>query len=106
MASLMVACAPCSDCRSQASTSGKVSPIITLPRSCRLGSVSSVIKRSISASAMFHLANGFFARLLRHSLEAPMLEHAVVDKVLVDGREFVLQMDLKALGDLGVTLHL
>jgi hypothetical protein len=43
--------------------------------------------------------------LLGQLVEAPVLEHAVVQKILVDGREFVLELGLQMANDLCVTLH-
>jgi len=54
---------------------------------------------------MLHLADGFRILLLRQLVEAPVLEHAVVQEVLVDGGEFVLELGLQMANDLCVTFH-
>ncbi|MNT36678.1 hypothetical protein D3C72_1727790 [compost metagenome] len=54
---------------------------------------------------MLHLADGFCIFLLGQLVEAPVLEHAVVQKILVDGREFVPELGLQMANDLCVTFH-
>jgi hypothetical protein len=54
---------------------------------------------------MLHLADRLLVFLLRQLVQAPVLEHAVVQEVLVDGGELVLQLRLQVVDDLGVALH-
>ena len=54
---------------------------------------------------MLHLADGFFVFLLGQLVEAPVLVHAVVQKVLVDGGQFVLELGLQPGNDLCITFH-
>ncbi len=55
--------------------------------------------------SVFHLANGFLVFLFGQLVEAPVFEHAVVHKVLVDGGELVLELRLQVRNDLGIAFH-
>ena len=54
---------------------------------------------------VLHLANGFLVLLLGQPVQAPVLVHAVVNKVLVDGRQLVFQLRLQVRDDLCVAFH-
>ncbi len=54
---------------------------------------------------MLHLIDGFFVGVLAQLLQAPVLEHAGVQEILVDGRQLVLQNDVEMTQDGCVTLH-
>src|SRR5256885_303825 len=104
MPSLMVCCAVFSLLRSQARASGTSSPTCSLPRSCRLGRPSSTKMRSMSQSACFISPMDSLYSFLA-SLSKPQCLHAVVQEVLVDGRQLVLELGLQPGDDLCVALH-
>ena len=54
---------------------------------------------------VLHLADRLFVFLLGQLAKAPMLEHAVVQEILVDSGQFVLELRLQMANDLCVTLH-
>jgi hypothetical protein len=54
---------------------------------------------------VLHLADGFVVLLLGQLAKAPVLEHAVVHEVLVDGGQFVLELGLQVANDLWVAFH-
>ncbi len=54
---------------------------------------------------VFHLADGLFVFLLRQMVQAPVLEHPVVQEILVDGGEFVLELGLQMAYDSGIAFH-
>jgi hypothetical protein len=54
---------------------------------------------------MLHLVDGFFVLELAEALHAPVVEHASVQKVLIDRGELVLQCQIQIFQYLCVTLH-
>jgi hypothetical protein len=54
---------------------------------------------------VLHLIDRFLVRVLAEALEPPVLEHAGVQKILVDGRQFVFQNDVEVAQYGCVTLH-
>ncbi|MOA40083.1 hypothetical protein D3C78_1619170 [compost metagenome] len=54
---------------------------------------------------MLHLTDGFGVFLLGKLVEAPMLVHAVVQEILVDGRELILQLRLQVGNGLYIAFH-
>ncbi len=54
---------------------------------------------------MLHLIDGLVIFLLVEFLEAPVLVHACMQKILVDGGELVFQRVVEELYDLGITFH-
>src|SRR5690606_39252328 len=54
---------------------------------------------------VLHLADRLFVFLLRQLVQAPVFQHAVMQKVLVGGGQFVLQLGIEERDDLGVAFH-
>src|SRR5712671_4460487 len=54
---------------------------------------------------VLHLLDRFLAPLLGERLEAPVVEQAIVQPVLVDGRELMPQTAVEILDDFRVALH-
>ena len=54
---------------------------------------------------VLHLADRFLVDLLAETLEAPVIQHARVQEVLVDGGELVLQELVELGDDLRIALH-
>ncbi|MNN91544.1 hypothetical protein D3C81_2096720 [compost metagenome] len=54
---------------------------------------------------MLHFADGFFVLVLAQLVEAPMVQHAGMQKILVDGRQFVGQLLVQELDDGFVAFH-
>src|SRR5690606_35642398 len=54
---------------------------------------------------MLHLIDRFLVRVLAELVHSPVVEHARVQEVLIDGRELVLQHGLQRAHDVGVALH-
>lgn len=54
---------------------------------------------------MLHLTNRFLVFLFGKLVQAPLLEHAVVQKILVNRGELVFELRLKGGDDFGVALH-
>ena len=54
---------------------------------------------------MLHLADRLVVFLLRELVQTPVLQHPVVEEVLVDGGELVLELGLQMIDDLWVALH-
>jgi hypothetical protein len=57
------------------------------------------------AVGMLHLVDGFFVLELAEALHAPVVEHASVQKVLIDRGELVLQRQIQIFQYLCVALH-
>src|SRR3546814_17481701 len=55
---------------------------------------------------VLHLVDGFLVLVLAEFTETPVLQHAVMQKVLVDRRELVPQDLVEMLEDLRVAFHL
>src|SRR5687767_923987 len=55
---------------------------------------------------MLHLVDRFMALELGEPLDPPIVEHPVVEPILVDGGELVLERFVEVLDDLVVALHL
>jgi hypothetical protein len=54
---------------------------------------------------MLHLVDRLVPFELRELLHAPVIEHPIVQPILVDRREFVLERQVEQLDDFRVTLH-
>jgi hypothetical protein len=54
---------------------------------------------------VLHLLDRFLAPLLGEVLQAPVVQQAVVQPVLVDGRQFVSQGLVQEIDDLWIALH-
>ncbi len=54
---------------------------------------------------VFHFANGFFILMLAEFVEAPVVQHAGMQEVLVDGGQLVLELLVQMLDDNGIAFH-
>ena len=54
---------------------------------------------------MLHLVDGFFIFELGELLDAPMVEHAIMEEILVDRGQLVLEDLVQIIDDLWVALH-
>jgi hypothetical protein len=70
-----------------------------------LGRPSSISTRSIRLVGVLHLLDRLLVLVLGHLGQAPVLQHARVQEVLVDGGELELELLVQVLNDLGVALH-
>ena len=87
------------------SFSGTVSPTRTVPRRCRFGHALEEQDPADELVGVLHLVDRLLAVVLRERLVAPVVEHLVVDEVLVDRRELGGQDLVEQFGDGGVALH-
>jgi hypothetical protein len=100
MPSLMVACAPVSDLRSQFSF-GHVLADHQLAQVLQVGQAVEHEDAVHQLVGVLHFADRFLVFLLGQLVQAPVLEHAVVQEVLVDGGQLVLELRLQMFDDLG-----
>jgi hypothetical protein len=54
---------------------------------------------------MLHFVDRFMAFIFGETCHAPVVEQAVVQPVLVDGRQLVAKRDIEMLDDLRIALH-
>src|SRR5690625_176603 len=54
---------------------------------------------------VLHFVDGFVILVLCQFIQAPVLEHAGVEKVLIDGDELIAEHLVEELDNLGITLH-
>ena len=90
---------------SQRNISSTVSPMRSLPRSCKLGSPSRNSTRFDQLVGMFHLIDGFVILLVPEPLEAPVIIDAGMQEVLVDGNQLIGQHLVEVGNDFGISFH-
>jgi hypothetical protein len=54
---------------------------------------------------MLHFLDGFFVFFLAQAVEAPVTVHAGMEKILVDGRQLMLQLAIQPLDNVCVAFH-
>jgi hypothetical protein len=56
--------------------------------------------------SVFHFINRFFVLMLAELDQSPIVEHAGVEKILIDGSQLVLEGFIQVLDNLGIAFHL